>query len=249
MLTLHVITQFPIPFAQFVCKGLIGKAHDAGLFSLNVIDMRAFGVGRHKKIDAPPFSEKKGMIIRADVIYNAVTSIKNIEDKTILYPCPRGKQFTQPLANHWVAEQKDLVFISGYYEGIDARLFRLLPITRVSLGDFIVNSGDSACAVFIETVVRQLPGVIGNQECVADDSHFTALLEHEQYTQPAEYSGHFVPDVLRSGNHVRIAAYKKKSALRQTLFTRTDLMAQHTLHEQDKQFITEIINESVEKDR
>lgn len=244
MLSLHVLTLFPEQFRQFFLKGLIQRAYDNRCFVLNTIDLRQFGIGQQKKVDHYPFSEKKGMLLRSDVVYKALISIEDYQNMRIIYTCPKGKVFNQHLSTSMVNDGKDIILISGYYEGIDNRIFDMLPIEQISIGDYIVNSGDCAVAVIAESLVRQCSGVLGNPDCVEEDSHFSNFLEAPQYTQPVVFNDKHVPDILRSGDHAKIKQYKYKQALQYTLLNRPDLLNE-TFNQTEKHYLTTVIKEMV----
>ena len=247
MLSLHFLTCFKQELEGFIAKGIFKQALEKGLFRITFHDLRDFGFGKHNKIDDYPFSNKKGMILRADVVYNAVTSIEDYENMRIIYTCPKGVVLNQTLSTELYQCQKEIIIISGYYEGIDERIFELLPIEQISIGDYIINNGDSAAVVIAETLIRQQPGVLGNEACIADESHFTGLLGESHFTQPVTVNNIEAPAILRSGNHKAIQKYKEKTALKNTLVNRLDLLAKSKITSNQKQLITEILNEMVVK--
>ena len=247
MLTLHFLTEFPQELNQFLIKGIFKRAFEEKKFNVKFHLIRDFAIGKHKKIDDYPYSKKKGMLIRADVLSNALNSIPDITNKIIICGTPQGKKFTQHSSETLLAQEKDIVFVSGYYEGIDARLFKLFPIQCISVGDYILNSGDSASIVMAETMIRQIPGVLGNIDCVSDDTFSTPFLEPSQYTHPQDVYGQTVPDMLRSGNHNAIDAFKVKESIEKTLFNRIDLVSNHLFDSKQKKHMTDIINTMVVK--
>jgi tRNA (guanine37-N1)-methyltransferase len=247
MLSLHFITCFENELDSFISKGIIKQARAKGLLDIKFYNLRNYGVGTHKKIDDYPFSNKKGMLLRADVVYNAVTSIEDYQNMRIIYTCPKGFGWNQDLSTQMINSQKEIILISGYYEGIDHRIFDLLPIEPVSIGDYIVNNGDCAVAVIAETLIRQVPGVLGNSDCIDDDSHCSGMLETHQFTQPLTVLGLTVPEVLLSGNHKAVALFKQKSALKDTLIIRSDLIGKLKLSDQQQKLMTEILKDMVVK--
>jgi tRNA (guanine37-N1)-methyltransferase len=248
VLELHCISLFGNDLLNFVLKGLIKRGYDKKLFKFHTHNLRDFAAGKHKKVDDYPFSQKKGMLLRADVVYNAITSIEDYQNMAIIYTCPKGPVYTQRVCNELFESTQNIILISGYYEGIDERIFDLLPIKRVSIGDYIVNSGDCAAAVIAESLIRKVPGVLGNNECIEDDTHFIPLLEAPHYTQPVTVNNNTVPSVYRSGNHGLIEKHKLKQALKNTLFFRPDLLGINNITKIKKEIITEIIKEmAVEK--
>ncbi|RAP31280.1 tRNA (guanosine(37)-N1)-methyltransferase TrmD [Candidatus Marinamargulisbacteria bacterium SCGC AG-343-D04] len=247
VLQLHCITLFPEQLNHFLLKGLIKRAYENKRFLFNTVDLREFGKGGHKKVDHYPFSHKMGMLLRADVVFDAVTSIEDYKNMRIIYTCPKGKVLNQQLSKALFKSNKDIILISGYYEGIDERIFDVLPIERVSIGDYIVNSGDCASAVIAESLIRQCEGVLGNPDCIEDDTHFNELLESPQFTQPVRFLDQSVPEILRSGNHNAIKTYKLQEALKNTVFNRPDLMGKKHVNNEEKKCLTRIIKEMAVK--
>jgi len=247
LITFHFITEFDLQLKNYLIKGIFKRAHDQGAFSIKTHLLRQFAVGKHAKIDDYPFSQKKGMLLRLDVLKKALDSIADIESKLIIYCCPQGKLFSQEASKTLLLPQQDIVFISGYYKGVDSRLFDLYPIKRMSIGNYILNSGDSAAIVMAETLIRQLPGVLGTHDCINDDTFSSPFLEPSMYTHPVELSGQIVPDVLRSGNHNVIKAFKFKDSIQKTLYNRLDLCKHHLFKDNEKDIVTEILNKTVEQ--
>ena len=223
MLTFHFVTEFPEQLTQYLIKGIFERALKKGAFAINTVTLRDFAKGKHKKIDDYPFSDKKGMLLRADVIDNALQSIPNVLDKQLVVACPQGKSFSQSLSRQWVDNKKDMVFISGYYAGIDERLYKQYSIQRVSIGNYILNSGDTAAIAMAETMIRQLPSVLGNSDCAKEDTYSTPFLQAPKYTKPLRFYNSVVPDILRSGNHDAVKMYNLKESLEKTLFNRIEL--------------------------
>ena len=186
MITFHFITEFSSEINQYIAKGIFKRAINEGTFNLNFISLRDHSFGKHNKIDGYPFSHKKGMLIRADVIYSAITSIPNYESMKIIYPSPKGNVLTQSKTKKMALDCKDrnIIFLSGYYQGIDERILNILPIESVSIGDYVLNSGDTASIVIAETIIRQLPGVLGNADCIEMDTHVKPWFQAPCYTQP-----------------------------------------------------------------
>jgi tRNA (guanine37-N1)-methyltransferase len=247
-MSFYYLSLFPNEVRQYFLKGIFKRAFDKNLFNINFIDLRDFGIGDHKKVDHYPFSEKKGMVLRVDSLYNAITSIADYQNMRIIYTCPKGQLFDQVYSKEIIQENKSLILIPGYYEGIDERIFEVLPIERVSIGNYILNSGDTAALAIAETIIRQIPGVLGNEGCIEDDSLYNNELESPQYTQPLEFKGHKVPDILRSGHHALVADWKKEQALNQTLFMRPDILAKKEISNAEKEVLTKILNKMVVKE-
>ena len=240
-MNIHIISLFPEELKAYFLKGIFKKALNKDIFKINFIDLRDYALDKHSKVDDYPFSDKQGMLLKADVIYNAVTSIDNFEDYRLIYTCPKGPVLDQEMSRGYLSD-KGLIIIAGYYEGIDERIFELLSIERLSIGNFVLSSGELPALVLIETIVRQLPGVLGNPKSLADDSIVSGLLECPHYTQPRVLSGIKVPDVLLSGNHKAIKDWKRKESLKNTLFNKPEMLTKADLTKSDKTYLAEILN-------
>jgi len=243
LISITIVTLFPEHVFSFFNKGILKRAFEKRLFDFNVIDLRSFAVGKHCKVDDYPYSHHKGMLLRCDVLYNAITSIDHVEDYRLLYTSPSGKVFNQNDSKQYLDHQK-LIICSGFYEGVDARLMDVLPVEEVSIGDFVLMSGDLPALVISETILRQVPGVLGNQSCIEDDSIFNGTLEHPQYTKPETWKGIEVPSILKSGHHKEIERWKRTESLKKTLFNRPDLLSTLEISETDRDSITTIIEET-----
>lgn len=180
------------------------------------------------------------MILRSDVVVEAVKSIDHFEQYRIIYTCPKGPRYNQARSRDYLSEKKGLIIIPGYYEGIDERIFELLPVEQVSVGDFILSSGEIPALAIIDSMARQLPGVLGNPECVRNESIVSGVLEHAQYTQPKELESLGVPEVLVSGHHQNIRRWKRDNALARTLFSRPDMLSREHLDEADRETLTQL---------
>ena len=239
---IKIITLFPNEMKSFFLKGLFKKALENSLFSIEFIDLRTFSFNKHNRVDDYPFAYKKGMLLKADVIYRAVTSIKNYKDYTILYTCPKGDVFSQGMATNCL-KNENIIILAGYYKGVDERIFDLLPITRVSIGDFILSSGELPALMMTEAIIRQIPGVVGHPDCVEEDSILSGLLYPPEYTYPRDVEGEKVPEILLGGNHKEINKWRKKAALKETLFKKPHLLVKYNTNLEDKLILTDILKE------
>jgi tRNA (guanine37-N1)-methyltransferase len=239
---IKIITLFPNEMKTIFLKGLFKKAIENSLFSIEFIDLRAFSFDKHNRVDDYPFAYKKGMLLKADVIYRAVTSIKNYMDYTILYTCPKGDVFSQDMATNFL-KNENIIILAGYYKGVDERIFDLLPIRRVSIGDFILSSGELPALMMTEAIIRQIPGVVGHPNCVEEDSILSGLLYPPEYTYPRDVEGKEVPKVLLGGNHKEINKWRRKEALKETLFKKPHLLVKYNTNLEDKLILTDILKE------
>jgi tRNA (guanine37-N1)-methyltransferase len=239
---IYHLCLFPDEIKGFMEKGLIKKGLDSSLFELNYIQLRDYSKDKRNTVDEYPYGNRNGMLLKADVLYDALSQVPSYEDYPILYPCPKGQVVTQGNIEGW-SQSGGLIFVSGYYEGIDERLFDLFKIKRFSIGPFVLSSGDLPIMAVTDAVLRLVPGVIGNQTCIDEDSFSSGLLEYPQYTSPREFKGMSVPDVLLDGHHGERKKWQRKMALSETLFKRPSLLVDYDLTESDQHDIVGILKE------
>ncbi|OZC45103.1 tRNA (guanosine(37)-N1)-methyltransferase TrmD [Rhodococcus sp. RS1C4] len=223
---LSVVTIFP-EYLEPLRTALLGKAIDKGLVSVDVHDLRAWTHDVHKAVDDSPYGGGPGMVMKPTVWGDALDDVLTPESLLVV-PTPAGVPFTQRTAERWSREQH-LVFACGRYEGIDQRVFdeasTRVRVEEVSIGDYVLIGGEAAVLVMSEAVVRLMPGVLGNQQSHQEDSFSDGFLEGPSYTRPVTWRGHDVPDVLLSGDHARIAAWRREQSLARTRERRPDLLA------------------------
>lgn len=241
-MNISFITLFPELIHAYFDKGILKRAQDNNVFSVHTVDLRDFAQDKHNKVDDYPFAHRKGMLLKADVLSDAITSIPGYGDAQIIYTSPKGKPLDYSVAKAFSSQQKDLIVIIGYYEGVDERIFDLFEITSISVGDYVLTSGELPAMTIVESIVRYLPGVLGNKDCISEESVMSGVLEAPQYTQPRVVKGVDVPDVLLSGHHQHIETWEREQALALTLFKRPDLYAKLDESKSDKHLTTKIIN-------
>jgi tRNA (guanine37-N1)-methyltransferase len=227
-LRVDIVSIFPEYFAPLDLS-LIGKARGAGLLELAVHDLRSWTSDVHRTVDDTPSGGGPGMVMRPEPWAAALDAVAPPESHPILVvPTPVGAPFTQAIA-HELAAAEHLVFACGRYEGIDQRVFddaaSRMPVIEVSLGDYVLFGGEVAVIVILEAVTRLLPGVLGNADSLTEESHAAGLLEAPVYTKPAEWRGRETPAVLRSGDHGRIARWRRDQSLLRTAARRPDMLA------------------------
>lgn len=225
--TAKIITLFPEAFPGVLGASLTGKALKEGLWALDTIDLRIFGDGKHRNVDDTPYGGGAGMVLRADVVAKALkfASQRTSDDRKkwpIVYLSPRGKPFTQAKAQEW-SEAEGITMLCGRFEGVDQRVLDHYEIEEISLGDFVLTGGEIAAQAMIDATVRLQPQVLGNADSTVDESHSNGLLEHPQYTRPADFMGRAVPDVLTSGDHGKIAQWRQAQSEELTKNRRPDL--------------------------
>ena len=217
----RVFTLYPELFPGPLGSGLYKKALEKKMWSLEVVNIRDYALDKHKTVDDPPFGGGSGMLMRADVIANSLD--KNISDKNepIIYLSPKGRNFDQTYAKKIL--NKNINIICGHFEGVDARLMETRNIEEVSIGDYVLRGGETAAFVLIDAVVRLIPGVIGNSESLPAETFEKNLLECPQYTKPQKWEKKEVPDVLLSGDHAKIKAWRLSQSRDITRRRRPDL--------------------------
>lgn len=243
---IDVVTIFPEYLAPLELS-LVGKAREAGLLDVRVHDLREWASDRHRTVDDTPFGGGAGMVMRPDVWGLALDDLLVDGPARLVVPTPSGEPFTQRHAEAWAGDER-LVVACGRYEGIDARVvehFRdRVPVSEVSLGDYVLNGGEVAALVVVEAVARLLPGVVGNPESLVEESHGAdGLLEYPVYTKPASWEGLEVPEVLLSGHHGKVERWRRDQALERTAARRPDLLARldpATLDRHDRQRLAEL---------
>jgi len=219
-----VLTLFPEAFPGPLGVSLAAQAREAGIWSLETMQLREFGLGKHRQVDDTPAGGGAGMVLRADVLGPALDHARaQSPDAPLIYLSPRGTPLTQSLARD-LAEGPGVTLLAGRFEGIDERVIAARGLKEVSIGDYVLAGGEVAAMVLIEACVRLLPGVIGAAESLASESFETGLLEYPQYTKPRDWEGRAIPDILLSGDHKKIEAWRQEQSERLTAARRPDLM-------------------------
>jgi tRNA (guanine37-N1)-methyltransferase len=220
-----VLTLFPDMFPGPLGVSLVGQALEAGLWSLTTHQIREFGLGRHRQVDDTPAGGGAGMVLRADVLGPALDAVHAENPASpLIYLSPRGRPLDQELVRE-LASGPGAVLLAGRFEGVDERVIDGRRLREVSIGDYVLSGGELAAMVLIDACVRLLPGVLGAADSLAHESFESGLLEYPQYTRPREWEGRAIPDVLLSGDHRAIAAWRRAEAQRITAERRPDLAA------------------------
>ncbi|KAA0959234.1 tRNA (guanosine(37)-N1)-methyltransferase TrmD [Planococcus kocurii] len=237
-MNINVLSLFPPMFEGVFQHSIMKKAQDKNAVSLNVVDIREFADNK-RQVDDYPFGGGAGMVLKPEPIFNAVESLAPNSKPRVILMCPQGERFTQQKAEE-LANEQELVFICGHYEGYDERIREHLVTDEISIGDFVLTGGELAAMTVIDSVVRLLPGVLGNADSPIRDSFSTGLLEHPQYTRPADFRGWKVPDVLTSGNHGKVDQWREEQTLKRTLERRPDLLEHIELDDKQKKIIAQL---------
>lgn len=246
---IDVMTLFPGMFEGPMSESIIGKAIERGLLEFNVSNFRDFSDNKHMTVDDYPYGGGAGMLLKVQPIYDNLKAIEEQNPSTkkrIVLLDPAGKTFSQQMAEDF-SKEEHLIFICGHYEGYDERI-RSLVTDEVSIGDYVLTGGELGAMVMIDAAIRLLPDVLGNDISAKTDSHSTGLLEHPQYTRPAEYNGMKVPEVLMNGNHKLIADWQMKESLRRTYQRRPDMLEKLEITSEMEKLLREIRFEENEED-
>ena len=222
MMKIDILTLFPKMFKGPFDESIIKRAQKKGLIEIQTHDLRKWTKDKRKTVDDRPFGGGVGMILMVEPIYKALRDLKNKNSKVILMD-PRGRTFNQKIAGN-LAKEKHLIFICGHYEGVDERVKKHLVDEEISIGDYVLTGGELPAMIIIDTLIRQIPGVLIKPEASSKESFSENLLEYPQYTRPANFKGWKIPEVLLSGNHRQIAEWRKKKALELTKKRRPDLL-------------------------
>ena len=217
-------------------SSILKKAQEKEAVSLAVSDIRDFSQNKHKQVDDYPYGGGAGMVLKPEPMFQAVESITEGRKPRIILMCPQGERFTQKKAEE-LAQEEELVFLCGHYEGYDERIREFLVTDEISIGDFVLTGGELPAMTVIDAVVRLLPGVLGQQDSHIHDSFSTGMLEHPHYTRPADFRGMKVPDVLMSGNHANIDKWREQESLKRTFERRPDLLEKMELTAEQKAYI------------
>jgi tRNA (guanine37-N1)-methyltransferase len=219
---IDVLTLFPAMFAGPLDESIIMRARKKGLLDLQIHQLRDWTHDRHKTVDDKPFGGGPGMLMKVEPLFEAVESLKRAGTKVILLS-PSGRKFTQEIARE-LSQEKDLLLVTGHYEGFDERVRESLADDELSIGDYVLTNGALPAMVVIDAVARLLPGVLGDDDSSRDESFSHGLLEYPQYTRPAEFRGMKVPEVLLNGNHAEIEKWRREQAKLRTKASRPDLL-------------------------
>ena len=249
-MNIDVLTLFPEMFAPVVGGSILGRAAENGILNVRTTDIRDFTLDKHNRADDYPFGGGGGMVMMAQPIFDAMRSV-GAESKKVIYMSPRGRILDEEKIRE-LSEEEELVILCGHYEGVDQRALDYWGAEEISIGDYILTGGELPAMVLIDSVARLLPNVLGNEKSALDESIYSGLLEHPQYTKPRQYEGLEVPEVLVSGNHKLIDEWKFRRALELTKERRPDLLEAYLAKEHDfskayRKIVDEVLSSETDK--
>jgi tRNA (guanine37-N1)-methyltransferase len=252
---IDILTLFPRMFGGPLDESLLGKAKERGLLNVQIHDIRDYTEGKHRQADDSPYGGGAGMVMKPEPIAKAIEEIKGqacLPDRQgsgvkgkgsrVILMSPAGRLLTQEKAIE-LSKEDHLVIICGHYEGIDERVLQSFAVSEISIGDYVLTGGELPAMVMIDAIARHIPGIVKEEESVQRDSFYNGLLDHPSFTRPEEFKGIKVPEVLLSGDHKKIEAWRRKQSLKKTLRNRPDLLSKAELSLSDKALLKEIITE------
>jgi len=241
---IDILTLFPEVFRGPLEASIIGRAVEAGLVQLVVHNIRDYAEGRHKVVDDYPYGGGPGMVMKPEPLFQAVESVvaQTTPRGRVVLLTPQGRLLSQAVAEELAGEER-LLLICGHYEGVDERVREHMVDDEISIGDYVLSGGEFPALVVVDAVVRRIPGVLGSETSLDEESHAQGLLEYPQYTRPAEFRGWQVPEALLSGHHAEIARWRRRQSLLRTARRRPDLLARAELAEEERRWLEERLTE------
>lgn len=247
----HVLTLFPDMIQAGLNTSITGRAIQNNLITINTVNIRDYSEDKHNRVDDYPYGGGAGMVMQAEPVYKAYGYLANhirlskekqteYQKPRVVYVTPQGRLFNQPLAQE-LAKEEDLIILCGHYEGIDERVLNMIVTDYVSIGDYVLTGGELPAMVMIDAISRLIPGVLNNETSSEFESLEGNLLEYPQYTRPETFMGHKVPEVLLSGHHAKIDAWRRQQSILRTYERRTDLLEKAELTEEEREYLTRLI--------
>ena len=245
----HVLTLFPEMIENGMNTSITGRAITKGLLTLEAVNIRDYAFNKHQKVDDYTYGGGAGMLMQAEPVYLAYEAIANRTAKKprVVYLTPQGQVFNQAMARE-MAQEEDLVFLCGHYEGIDERVLEEIVTDYVSIGDYVLTGGELPAMVMMDSISRMVPGVLNNKESGETESFAGNLLEYPQYSRPAEWMGKKVPDVLLSGHHANIEKWRREQSILRTLQKRPELLEDAVLSKKEKQYLEQLRRNMAQED-
>ena len=244
-LTIDIMTLFPDTVSAVLRESIIGKGQANGVVRVNCHQIRDYTTNKQKQVDDYPYGGGQGMVMQAQPLYDCWKAVcaEAGERLHTIYMSPQGKVFTQADAKRLKNDYERFILVCGHYEGVDERFIEACVDEEISIGDFVLTGGEIPAMAVADAVCRLVPGVLAEEDCFEDESHWNGLLEHPQYSRPLEWNGRKVPEVLTSGHHANIAKWRRKQAIKRTLEKRPDMLEKAALDKNDLKLLAEIKRE------
>lgn len=238
---IDILTLFPDMCDTVMSESIIGRARKNGKVQINCIDIRNYTQDKHRRVDDKPYGGGMGMVMTAQPIYDCFQSLCGELGcrPHLIYLTPQGRTLTQERIKQ-LSKLDNIALLCGHYEGIDERVIEALEPEEISVGDYVLTGGELPALIVADAVSRMLPGVLSDDECFQEESHYNSLLEYPQYTHPAEWQGRQVPEILLSGNHAKVDKWRREQSLKRTAGRRPDLLERAELSDEDKDFLSQL---------
>ncbi len=238
---IDIMTLFPDMCRAYLSESIIGRARAAGKVQIECTDIRDYTEDKHRRVDDTPYGGGMGMIMQAQPIYDCYQDIcrKAGANPHLIYLTPQGKTLTQQRVKE-LSKLDYIALLCGHYEGVDERVIEELQPEEISVGDYVLTGGELPALILADSISRMIPGVLSNDECFTEESHYSSLLEYPQYTRPFEWHGRQVPDILLTGHHANIEQWRREQSLLRTAKRRPDLLEKAQLSEKDIQFLSDL---------
>lgn len=238
---ISILTLFPEMCNAYLSESIIGRARSSGKVQIECVDIRDYTKDKHRRVDDTPYGGGMGMIMQVDPVYDCFQAICE-KDGTVphlIYLTPQGKTLTQKRVVE-LSKLDNIALLCGHYEGIDERVIEELQPEEISVGDYVLTGGELPALILADSISRMLPGVLSNDECFEEESHFNSLLEYPQYTRPYEWRGRKVPDVLLTGHHANVDKWRREQSLKRTAERRPDMLEKADLTKEDRKYLSQL---------
>ena len=222
-MNIDIATLFPEMLENYLSQSVVGRARDKGVFTVKCHNIRDYTLDKHRRVDDTPYSERQGMLMQCEPVYNCFKAVTEGRKPHVIYMSPQGRTLTQQRAKE-LSQLDDIFILCGHYEGVDERVIEEIVDEEISIGDYVLTGGELPALVLVDSVVRMLEGTLSKADCYEDESHYNGLLEYPQYTRPEIWHDKQVPEVLLSGHHANIQKWRHEQALLTTLKKRPELL-------------------------